>query len=336
MEKMLRGIRVVDVSRVLAGPFCACLLADMGAEVIKIESPGVGDDVRLFGPFQNKTSLYFANVNRGKKSITLDLNNDKAREIIYKLVKESDVYLENFKPGIMKKFGLDYESIKKVKPDIVYASISGFGQYGPYSARAAYDLIMQSMSGLMSMTGFPDRPPSRVGTSISDVIGALFTTVGILGALHYRGKTGKGENVDVSMLDATISTLENAVFRYTVNGEIPERYGNRHAAGGPHNAHRTKDGWISIACGNNSLWKRLLKVVGHEELANDPAFTNITDRKAQYDTVDRIINEWTETKTNEEALQDLVALGIPAGPVYNMKQVTEDPHINARAGTTRG
>lgn len=330
MNLVLKGIRVVDFTRVLSGPYCTAILADLGAEVIKIETPKTGDDVRFFGPFQNKESLYFMNVNRNKKSITLDLKKEEAKEIVAKLIEKSDVLVENFKPGVMDNLGFSYETVKGIKPDIIYSSISGYGQYGPYSKNAAYDLVIQALSGIMSMTGFPDKPPVRVATSITDLLSGMFSAIGIISALYYRSHQGTGQRIDIAMLDSAIAVLENAIFRYTVNGEIPARVGSRHSAGGPHNTYKTRDGYIALACGNESIWQRLTEVIQHGDLGTHPDFNSMAKRAKNIEFVDKIVEEWTAQRTTIDVLKDFNNNGIPCEPVKNIREVVEDPQVQAR------
>jgi formyl-CoA transferase len=236
------GVRVLDMSRVLAGPFCGMILADMGAEVIKLEVPGSGDDSREFPPFIGGESLYYVNLNRGKRSITLNLKKEQGKVIFRKLVKRCDVLIENFRPGTMERLGLGYEELKKVNPRLVYAAISGFGQTGPYRDRPGYDIIGQAMGGLLSITGWPDSPPTRSGTAIGDILSSLFCCIGILAALNVRGRTGEGQMVDVSLVDSVFAALENIPQKYYVEGHIPSRIGNRYEFIYPYDTFRARDG----------------------------------------------------------------------------------------------
>lgn len=233
MSGPLTGIKVVDLTRVLAGPFCTMTLADLGAEVLKIEKPGSGDDSRAFGPHLNGESAYFMSINRGKKSLTLDLKSEQGREIFLKLIDQADIVVENFKPGVMKKLGLSYETLSQRNPKLIYCASSGFGQTGPYSSRPAYDLIIQGMGGLMSITGPGPGQPTKVGSSIADILAGMFSVIGILSALHHRNATGKGQMVDVAMLDCMVAILENAIARFTGSGVDPVPIGNRHPSIAP-------------------------------------------------------------------------------------------------------
>lgn len=273
MKQALEGIRVLDLTRVLAGPFATMILADMGAEVIKIEMPEKGDDARQYGPFTNGESGYFMSINRNKKSITMNLKNQKSKEVFIEMLKKADVVVENYRPGTMEKLGLGYEEIKKINPKIIYAASSGFGHSGPYSKRPAYDGVVQAMGGIMSITGQKGGKPTRVGPSIGDITAGLYTAIGILGALNYREKTGIGQKVDVAMLDCQVSILENAISRYFVTGVSPKPAGNRHASVVPFEPFETLDGEIMIAVGNDALWKKFCQCINADEMANEERFT---------------------------------------------------------------
>ena len=256
----LKGLRVVDMTRVMAGPFCTMLLADMGAEVIKVEGPGKGDDARDYPPFLRGASAYFANLNRNKKSIVLDLRDRKARDALVDLLKKSDVLLENFKPGTMERLGLGYEDVREFNPKLIYASISGFGQYGPYRDRPGYDIIGQAMGGLMSVSGWPDSPPTRTGTAMADIAAGLNACIGILAALQCRQRTGVGERIDVALVDSMVSAMETLIQIYLVEGRVPQRVGNRYEFIAPYNSFAAGDGWIVIGVGGQEVWKRFCHV----------------------------------------------------------------------------
>ncbi len=268
----LKGLRVVDMTRVLAGPFCAMLLADMGAEVIKVEEPGKGDDARGYPPFLRGVSAYFTNLNRNKQSIILNLKNPEAKEILMNLLKESDILLENFKPGTMDKLGFGYERVRDVNPGIIYASISGFGQYGPYKDRPGYDIIGQAMGGLMSVSGWPDSPPTRTGTAMADIVAGLNACIGILASLKGRERTGLGERIDVSLVDSMVSAMETVIQIYLVEGRIPQRVGNRYEFIAPYDSFQAADGWVVIGVGGQEVWKRFCRVIGREDLIETPEF----------------------------------------------------------------
>lgn len=330
MQQALDNIKVLDFSRVLAGPYCTMLLADMGAEVIKIERPETGDDTRGFGPFQKDESGYFMYLNRGKKSIALDLKQPESLEVIHQLVKESDVVVENFRPGVMKKLGLDYESLKAINPEIVYASISGFGQNGPYSQRPAYDIVAQAMGGLTSITGYPDRPPTKAGASLGDMGAALYTAYGIMVALFHRERTGEGQYVDVAMVDTIFSLLESNVMRYTVDKIAPERMGNRHPISAPFDTYKVKDGYIVIAVANDPLFERLCSVMDKVELTKDPRFYTDVEREKNEAALKVIIETWLEHYTVDEAVDYLNDGGIPSSPILNIDEICESEHTRTR------
>ncbi len=330
MTQALSGIKVVDFTRVLAGPFCTMTLADMGAEVIKIERTETGDDSRAFGPYVECESAYFMSINRGKKSITLDLKSEEGKEIVKKLVKDADVVVENFKPGVMKKLGLDYEVLSKINPKLIYCASSGFGQTGPYSDRPAYDLIIQGMAGLMSITGPDASTPTKVGSSVADIFAGMFSVIGILAALNYRNKTGKGQMVDVAMLDCVVSILENAVARYTTSGIDPEPIGNTHPSIAPFTSVKTSDGYINIACGNDNLWQALCQIIGKPELAKEVKYLSNKDRCENMCDLLPILNEAMGANTAEHWLEKLEAGKVPAGPINTISKVVNDPQIKAR------
>ncbi len=330
MAGPLSGITVLDMTRVLAGPFCAMLLADMGADVIKIERPKTGDDSRSFGPFINGESAYFMSINRGKKSVTLNLKAPEAKEILIGLVKKADILVENFKPGVMAKLGLGYDNLVGHNPKLIYAASSGFGQDGPYSDRPAYDLIIQGMGGLMSITGPDSHHPTKVGSSIADIFAGVFTTVGILAALHSREKTGKGQLVDVGMLDCMVAILENAISRFSTTGKSPEPIGNRHPSIAPFATLVTRDGSMNIACGNDDLWRKFCTLAGIPELAGDPRFADNPGRVENWIELEKKLNKATRKKDTAQWLEILQKGGIPCGPINDIRQVLEDPHVIAR------
>ncbi len=329
-EKPLDGIVVVDLTRILAGPFCTMLLADFGAQVIKIEAPGIGDDSRMLGPFVRDQSAYFMSVNRGKKSVTLNLKTPEGRELLKDLLKKADVLVENYRPGTMEKWGLGYDEVQKINPKLIYASISGFGQTGPYKNLPAYDIVVQGMSGLMSITGQEGGLPTRVGTSVGDIVPALFTTVGILTALHHRNTSGKGQRVDVAMLDALVAILENAVARFQVTGEVPKPIGNRHPAITPFDSFSTQDGHIIVAAGNPKLFGKFCQVIGLPELAADPRFAEYAERHRNEKQLKPILEQALSRFTRQEALRLLGEAGIPCAPINTVGEVMEDPQIQAR------
>ena len=330
MAGPLAGIRVLDLTRILAGPYATMILRDLGAEVIKIEQPGTGDEARDFGPFKNDFSLYFMSVNRGKKSVTLNLKSPRGKELFLELVKGSDVLVENFRPGTMEKLGLDYESLKKHHPSLLYAACSGFGQTGPYAMRGAYDMIIQGMGGIISITGEPNRPPVRVGTSIGDITSALFTAIGILSALRHRDQTGEGQLIDVGMLDCQVAILENAMVRYFSTGDIPRPLGRRHPAITPFEVFESADGYVVIAIGNNELWRKFCEHVGRSELIDDERFHTNALRTENHESLFPILAEIMCHRTTDAWVEALEAIGVPCGPVNTVDKVANDPQVLAR------
>ena len=331
-EKALLGIRVLDLSRVLAGPFCGMLLADMGADVIKLEMPGKGDDSREFPPFKEGQSLYYTNLNRGKRSITLNLKHPEGKRLFNDLVKSCDVLIENFSPGTMDRLGLGYEELHTVNPRLVYAAISGFGQTGPYRSRPGYDIIGQAMGGLLSITGWPDSPPTRSGTAIGDILSSLFTAVGIMSALNIREKTGRGQLVDVSLVDSVYAALENIPQKYFTDGVIPQRIGNRYEFIYPYDTFMAIDGWVVIAIANDSIWGRFLETSGLSWLGSDTRFKSNKLRVENHAELRTIIEEWTRKQSMEELVRMLNDNRIPSCPIYNVKDASEDPHISKARG----
>jgi CoA:oxalate CoA-transferase len=269
-------------------------------------------------------------INRGKQSITLNLRTERGKEIFLNLVKQSDVVIENFRPGAMKRLGLDYESIKPHNPQIIYAACSGFGQTGPYSTRGAYDMIIQAMGGIISITGEPGRPPVRVGASIGDMTAAMYTVIGILSALHHRERTGKGQLVDVAMLDCQVAILENAIARYMSTGEVPQPLGSRHASFTPFEAFETQDGYVVLAIGNNNLWEKFCHEIGRPELIDDERFETNALRTEHYDKLRPILTEIMKTRTTYQWIKEMEKIGIPCGPINTIDKVVEQPQIQAR------
>ncbi len=330
MHGPLHGLVVVDLTRVLAGPFCTMLLADMGAEVIKIERPEGGDDSRAFGPFINGESAYFMSINRGKKSATLNMKHAEGKKLLKELIGQADILVENFKPGVMSRLGLGWEQLKQVNPRLIYAASSGFGQTGPYSDRPAYDLIIQGMGGLMSITGPDADHPTKVGSSVADIFAGIFSAVGILAALYSRERTGRGQQVDVAMLDCMVAILENAISRYVTSGNNPVPIGNRHPSIAPFCTVTTADGAMNIACGNDELWRKFCSLTGLDELAADERFVTNPARVQHFEALEPLINATTKNRTTGEWLAVLQAGGIPCGPINNVAAVLEDAHVKAR------
>lgn len=326
--KALQDIVVLDLTRVLAGPYCTMMLADFGADVIKIEIPVKGDDTRGMGPFVNNSSLYYANVNRNKKSVTLNLKDPKGKELFLAMVKKADVVVENYRPGVMDKLGVGYDVLKEVNDRIIYAAVSGFGSYGRNSARPGYDIIAQAYGGLMSITGEPDGEPLRVGTAIGDVLGGMNLTIGVLTALHARELSGKGQRVDVALVDSVISSLETGTQRYFASGKLPRRIGNRYASAYPYDSFKAKDGSFVIGCGNDKLFNLLCTRVLHREaLLTDPRFLNNALRCENHAALKVEIEKWSTTVTAEEAYDAINAAGVPASPINDLHQISHDPHV---------
>ncbi|MBP2028353.1 CoA:oxalate CoA-transferase [Acetoanaerobium pronyense] len=330
MKQALEGIKVLDLTRVLAGPYATMVMADMGAEVIKIETPKIGDDSRHFGPYINHESAYFMSLNRNKKSMTLNLKKEKAKELFLEMVKHADVIVENYRPGTMEKLGLGYEELKKINPRIIYAAASGFGHSGPYSKRAAYDAVVQAMGGIMSITGEVGGVPTRVGPSIGDITAGLFSAIGILAALNYRNETGIGQKVDVAMLDCQVAILENAIARYVVTGEVPKPAGNRHTSITPFEPFETLDGEIMIAAGNDVLFQKMCNVMNQNSWLEDERFMTNPSRTKHADELKELIEEVTKTKNTEQWQNILDEAGVPNGPINTIDKVLEDPQVKAR------
>ena len=324
---LLEGIVVLDLTRVLAGPYCGTLIADMGATVIKVENPIGGDDSRSMGPFINGNSVYYANFNRSKLGCTLNLKTSEGKEIFKELVKKVDIIIENYRPGTMEKLGLGYDELKKVNPAIIYGAVSGFGHTGPLSKRAGYDIIGQAMGGLMSTTGWPGGPATRSGTPLGDVLGGLNLAIGILAALVNREKTGLGEKVDVALVDSVASAMENITMIYQATGRIPQRIGNRYESTYPYDSFPASDGDVIIAAGNNKLFSILCEIMEQPELKNDSRFLDVKSRVANHDDLFEIVSTWTKKYSVEEIDKKLNDAGCPASIVNTIDRLVVDRQI---------
>ena len=328
----LDGLTVVDLTRVLSGPYCTMLLADMGARVIKVEQPGRGDDTRAWGPpFVDGESAYFLSINRNKESLTLDLKQDGARRVIEALLDRADVLVENFRPGTMERLGLGYEAVSGRWPRVIYCSVSGFGQTGPRRDEPGYDAVIQAEGGLMSITGDADGPPFRLGVAISDIVSGMFAAQGIAMALLARTRTGRGQRVDVGMLDATAALLTYQSGIYFVTGRAPERMGNRHPTIVPYETFEASDGDFVIAVGNDEIWRRFCDTIGRRELAEDPRFTTNRDRVSHYGALRPLIASPLRERTRAEWIERLQAAGVPCGSVRSIDEVLGDEQLQARS-----
>lgn len=329
-EKPLSGIKVLDLTRVLVGPFCTMILSDLGADVVKVEMPEIGDDSRYFGPFKNKQSLYFLSLNREKKSITLNLKSEEGKLILKDLVKQFDVLVENYRPGTMEKLGLGYDVLKDINPKLIYAAASGFGHTGPDSKKPAYDILAQGRGGIMSITGWPDSPPTRVGMSTGDITAALFTAIGVNAALFQRTITGLGQKIDVAMLDSQVAILENALSRYQVSGEPPKPLGNRHPTITPFQAYKAKDTYFVLPIGNDNLWRKFCPLIDKEELIKDERFITNGARTTNLVQLNLILDEIFLTKNAAEWITLFEKAGIPSGPINSIDKVMVDEQVLAR------
>jgi CoA:oxalate CoA-transferase len=329
-EGPLSGTTIIDLTRVLAGPYCTMVLADLGARVIKVETPGSGDDARAIGPFVEGESAYFASVNRGKQSIALDLKAEADREILLDLLAGADVLVENFRPGALARLGLGWDRLSERFPRLILASASGFGQTGPWASRPAYDIIVQAMGGLMSVTGPEGGPPVRVGTSIGDITAGLFTAIGILAALADRARAGRGAHVDVAMFDCQLAILENAIARHAATGSDPAPLGTRHPSITPFQAFRAADAMLVIAAGNDLLWAALCRALGAEALAADPRFATNRARTDHAAALQEALEAILQTRPVADWLARLEAEGVPAGPVNSVSEALASPQVAAR------
>jgi glutaryl-CoA transferase len=334
MPKPLAGLRVLELARILAGPWAGQILADLGADVVKVERKGAGDDTRGWGPpfLEGKDgkpigSAYFHGANRGKRSIEIDFDSDEGRRIVRKLAARSDVLIENFKVGGLAKFGLDYKSLAPENPRLIYCSVTGFGQDGPYAKRAGYDLMAQGMAGIMDLTGTAEGEPTRIGIPVSDIFTGCYSVIGILAALSAREKTGKGAYVDSALVDSTVGVLSNQALNYLVSGKVPTRIGNAHANIVPYQVFPVADGHVIIATGNSAQYVKLCNVLGLPELADNPAYKDNTGRLKHRDELVGKITAITKRMKRDDLLSQLEAVQVPAGPINNLEQVFNDPQV---------
>jgi formyl-CoA transferase len=331
MTRSLEGIRVLDFSRVLAGPYCGMVLADLGADVIKIERDGVGDDLRGWGPpfMADGESTYFLSVNRNKRSIAIDLKSEAGRDVARDLVRSSDVVLENFRLGVMESLGLGYEQLSKINPKLIYCSITGYGTAGPLMDRPGYDIIIQSMGGLMSITGEPEGMPMRVGVAIVDLVTGLYSVIAILAALQSRDRHGHGQRVDLSLLESCLSAMPNLTAGYLMGAVKPTRLGNGHPNAVPYKTFATRDGYMTLAIGNDTQWQRFCAAVGHPELAKDARYAQNHERIARRMEVEQLVSGWLRQKDTDDWITVLESAEVPSGPVYTIDRILADPQVAA-------
>jgi crotonobetainyl-CoA:carnitine CoA-transferase CaiB-like acyl-CoA transferase len=338
MSGPLQGFRVLDLSRILAGPWASQMLADLGAEVLKIERPGSGDDTRGWGPpymadatgASTGEAAYFHSANRGKQSLSIDISHATGQELIRDLVKQCDVFIENFKVGGLKKYGLDYASLKLLNPKLVYCSITGFGQDGPYAQRAGYDFMIQAMGGMMSVTGEADGQPMKIGVALADVMTGLYAANAIQGALIHQLKRGVGQYIDMALLDVQVATLANQAMNYLATGDNPDRYGNAHPNIVPYQAFQTADGFIILAVGNDAQFARFCELAAKPELAADERYQKNSARVRHRDSLVPLVSEIMQSKSSSDWLEQLNQQGIPCGPINNLDEVFDDPQVRHR------
>ncbi len=342
MKSALEKIRVLDLTRVLAGPWCAQNLADLGAEVVKVERPGAGDDTRTWGPpflkdkagQETPDAAYFLSANRGKRSILLDIASPAGQQAVRDLARISDVVLENYKVGQLKKYGLDYASLREINPRLVYCSVTGFGQTGPYAHRAGYDFIIQGMGGMMSVTGeADDQPgggPQKVGVAVADLMTGMYATQAVLAALFHRERTGEGQYIDMALLDVQVAMMANMNTNYLVSGKAPHRWGNAHPNLVPYQTFKASDGWVIIAVGNNDQFRRFCEAAGGLTLHTDPRFLRVQDRIVNRAQLIPLMAEVVARRTQQQWIDALEAAGVPCGPINNLDQVFQNPQVQAR------
>ena len=330
MTLPLEGLRVLDLTRALAGPFCSQMLGDMGADVLKVEQPGVGDNARGWGPpFQGGESSYFLSVNRNKRSLALNLRDPRGAEVLRKLIARSDMLLENFVPGTLDRLGFSYEACRAIRPDIVYCSISGFGQVGPERERAAYDQILQGLGGIMSLTGEVGGPPMRVGIAIADIIAGMFAAYAVQVALYHRARTGEGQLVDTSLLDGQLAMLTYQAGRYFATGEAPPSSGNHHPTISPYGVYRAADAYFNLAVGTEDLWRRFCAAMGLGDLRADPRFATNRDRLAHRDELNALLEPVFAGRAFAEIQSVMDAAGVPCGAVRDLREAFGDPQVAA-------
>ncbi|CAA7617022.1 Predicted acyl-CoA transferase/carnitine dehydratase [Candidatus Terasakiella magnetica] len=338
MAGSLSHLRVLDLSRVLAGPWAGQLLADLGAEVIKVERPGEGDDTRGWGPpfLKDKDgndtheSAYYLSANRGKKSVAIDFTQAEGQALIHRLVADCDVVLENFKVGGLAKYGLDYATLKAIRPDLVYCSITGFGQDGPYAPRAGYDFLIQGMGGLMSLTGASDGEPMKVGVALTDIFTGMYASVAILAALAHRDRTGEGQHIDMALLDVQVAVLANQATNYLVGGQVPRRLGNAHPNIVPYQAFPTADGHIILAIGNDGQFRRFCEVAGRPELGTDPLYAVNAERVRHRTQLVPLLEEILASRPSAQWIASLEQANVPCGPINTLPEVFADPQVRHR------
>ena len=342
MKSALEGIRILDLTRVLAGPWCAQNLADLGAEVIKVERPGVGDDTRGWGPpflkdrdgHDTNDAAYYLAANRGKKSIAIDISTAAGQRAIRELAAISDVVLENYKVGQLRRYGLDYDSLRAINPALVYCSVTGFGQTGPWAHRPGYDFIIQALGGLMSVTGeADDRPgggPQKVGVAVADLMTGMYATQAVLAALFHRQRTGEGQYIDMALLDVQVAMMANMNTNFLTSGQPPRRWGNAHPNLVPYQTFKASDGWVIIAVGNDEQYRRFCQTGGCPELATDPRFLRVRDRIRNRDALIPLLSRMVEARTSQQWIDALEAIGVPCGPINDLAQVFENPQVKAR------
>lgn len=336
MAQVLENIRVLDFGQLVAGPYCAFLLQDLGAEVIKVETPKSGETGRFVPPYTPEGECYsFIIFNRSKKSVTLNLKDEKGRNIAKELIKKADVLVENFSSGVMDKLGLEYEELRKINPSLIYISLSGFGHTGPRSTQASMDIVAEAMGGFMSVTGFPENPPTRAGIVLGDFLAGIFGATAVLGALYYRERTGEGQHIDISMQDCiwALVSVEHLP-GYFLTGKVSKRYGNGHPTMIPYNTYSTKDGYVVLGIANVGQWQSFLKVIGRADLIGNPKYATTNDRIKCRDEVETMISQWMEVRTKAEVVKELNDIGLSCSPVLTIEDVVHDPQIISRGMIT--